>query len=127
MSISNSSASDDSSSSIDDLNYRSRKLTKLLKQNVNKSEKRKSVLDVVKSKAWLLEDQVKLLENQTSNIRSGLRRQSCLRKLVVYGLLVLAFILAINSSIFGWLYNAIDSLLKRLIRPSSSHTTHHKI
>lgn len=84
------------SSDIDELDHRSRKLTSLLKKNVSRAEKRKSVLDVVKDRAWLLEDQVKLLERQTATIRGSLKEKSCIRRVIVFVALILSLILIIH-------------------------------
>lgn len=40
-------------------------------------------MDVIREKAWLLEDQVKQLEGQTLNIRNRLRQKSIKRRLVI--------------------------------------------
>lgn len=85
----------DSSSDIDELDYRSRKLTKLLKKNVAKTERRKSLLDVVRDKAHLLEDQVKLLERQTSLDRSRSWRK---KVAVVVGLITLSTVGVVYGS-----------------------------
>lgn len=103
----------DDSSDIDELDHRSRKLTKILKKNINRTEKRRSVLDVVRDKAWLLEDQVKLLEKQTATVRSSLNRQSCLRRIIVFMALIVSVILIINRSILSGLYETIDRFLHR--------------
>lgn len=84
--VATTTSSDDSSSDIDELDYRSRKLTKLLKKNADKAERRKSLLNVVRDKAYLLEDQVKLLERQTSSDSRSWRR----RAVVVMGLVSLS-------------------------------------
>lgn len=80
------SSSASSTADIDELDYRSRKLTKLLKKNADKTERRKSLLDVVRDKAYLLEDQVKLLERQTSSDSRSWRK----RAVVVMGLVTLS-------------------------------------
>jgi hypothetical protein len=74
----------DDSSEIDELDYRSRKLNKLLKKNVNKAERRKRLLDVVRNRAWVLEDQVNLLERQTKSIKESLASKSLRRNLIVF-------------------------------------------
>lgn len=86
---------------------------------MDKAEKRKSVLNVVKDKAWLLEDQVKLLEKQTETVRKSLARQSCRRKIIVFVALVLSLFLIINKSIFSGLYEIIERFLHRLFKNSS--------
>lgn len=89
-SVSPSSGSSNSSdaSEIDELDYRSRKLSNFLKKNVNSAEQRKSVLDVVRSKAWLLENQVKQLEKETKKFRNSLERQPCSRRVLLLLLLL---------------------------------------
>lgn len=104
------------SSDIDELDHRSRRLTNILKKNVARSEKRKTVLDVVRDKAWLLEDQVKLLEKQTANVRSTLVRQSCRRKIIVFAAVILSLILILNRSIFSGLYDIMDKILHKTRR-----------
>lgn len=111
ISSSASSSEYDDSSDIDELDLRSKKLTKLLKKNINKTEKRKSVLDVVKEKAWLLEDQVKLLERQTANIRGSLTKQTCKRRIIVFITVILSLFLIINRSIFSGMYQLIENKL----------------
>lgn len=106
-----SSSEYDDSSDIDELDLRSKKLTRILKKNINKTEKRKSVLDVVKEKAWLLEDQVKLLERQTANIRGSLTKQTCRRRIVVLVTVILSLFLIINRSIFSGMYQLIENKL----------------
>lgn len=113
-SASSSSTYRDDSSEIDDLDHRSRRLTAILKKNVDKAEKRKSVLDVVRDKAWLLEDQVKLLERQTTAARKSLGRQSCRRKIIVLLAIFLTFIFIINKSIFTGLHGLIEGSLRKL-------------
>lgn len=81
----------DESDYIDELDYRSRKLTNLLRKNVNIAEKRKSLLDIVREKAWLLEDQAKLLNRQTE-----LRSAGCSRLLTK----IILFLSLIASSVF---------------------------
>lgn len=90
-----------STSDIDELDHRSKKLTSLLRKNVNRAEKRKSVLDVVRNKAWILEDQVKLLERQTANIRGSLKKKSCKRKLLVLGAVIMSLVLIIHKYFFS--------------------------
>lgn len=68
---------------IDELDRRSRKLTKILKRNIDKSQTRKSIMNLVREKAWLLEDQVKLIEKQTSDIKNRLVSRSFRRKLII--------------------------------------------
>lgn len=104
----------DDSSDLDELDYRSRKLTKILKKNAVKAEKRKSVLDIVKDRAWLLDDQVKLLEKQTANVRNSLKRQSCKRRLIVIGAVTLSVILLVNRSIFIGIYESIEDFLQKV-------------
>lgn len=84
------------SSDIDELDHRSRKLTSLLKKNVSRAERRKSVLDVVRDRAWLLEDQVKLLERQTATIRGSLKQRSCMRRIIVFVALILSLFVVIH-------------------------------
>lgn len=88
-----------STSDVDELDHRSRKLTSLLKKNVNRAENRKSVLDVVRNTAWQLEDQVRQLEKQTANVRGTLKRKSCKRRLVVFGALIVSLVLIIHRYI----------------------------
>lgn len=83
-----SSSQYDDSSEIDELDYRSKKLNKLLKKNVNKADRRKQLLDVVRDKAWVLEDEVNLLERQTKNIKESLASKSFRRKLVLVAAIV---------------------------------------
>lgn len=83
----------DDSSEIDELDYRSKKLTGILKKNLNKADKRKTLLDVVRDKAWLLEDQVKLLENQTDAIRGSLQRKSVRRRVLMFAALLTSVVL----------------------------------
>jgi hypothetical protein len=78
------SSQHDDSSDIDELNYRSRKLNKLLKKSVNKADRRKQLLDTVRDRAWVLEDEVNLLERQTKDIRDTLASKSIRRRLVVF-------------------------------------------
>ena len=75
----------DDSSEIDELDYRSRKLNRLLKKNVNKADRRKNFIDVVRDKAWLLENQVSLLEQQTKNAREALKKKSFRRRILMVG------------------------------------------
>lgn len=102
----------DDSSDIDELEHRSRKLTKVLRKNIDRADKRKSVLDVVRDKAWLLEDQVKLLERQTATIRSSLNRQSNRRKLIGITAIVLSLTLTCI-----WLGNKLLSRINEWIEP----------
>lgn len=111
---SNPSSYNDDSSDLDELDYRSRKLTKILRRNAAKAEKRRSVLDVVKDRAWLLDDQVKLLEKQTANVRNTLRKQSCKRRLIVIGAVALSVILIVNRSIFIGIYESIEHFLSKI-------------
>lgn len=86
---------------IDELDQRSRKLTSILRKNVDRAERRKNILDVVKNKAWLLEDQVKILEKQTATVKNKLNdRRSCRRIVAVCVALVLSVILIINKYLF---------------------------
>lgn len=98
-----------SPSEIDELASRSRNLTKILKKNVNKADKRKSVLEVVRDKAWLLENQAKALEKQTKYIRNSLARQSCRRRLLVLAAVILSLFLIINRSIVNTLFGIFSS------------------
>lgn len=90
-----SSSTSDDLSDIDELDHRSRRLTNMLRKNIDKTEKRKSVLDVVKEKAWLLENQVKLLEEHTANIRGSVTRQDCRRRIAVFISVVLSAFLIV--------------------------------
>lgn len=92
-----SNSSRDDSSDIDELDQRSRNLTRLLRKNMNQTEKRKSVLDVVRGKAWLLQDQVKLLEKQAATVRDSLHRRSFRRKVVVFLSSVILLILVVTG------------------------------
>lgn len=83
---------------IDELDRRSRKLTKLLKKNINRAVKRINILDNVRDKAWLLEDEADLLENQGHSLRNRLKRRSMKRK-VIYGVIGLA---SIGSVYYIW-------------------------
>lgn len=85
--------STDESSDIDELDHRSRMLTGILKRNANKAEGRKSVLDMVRDKAWLLEDQVKVLEKKAAIVKKSIDRNSCKRRLIVFGALVFSSLL----------------------------------
>lgn len=87
------SSQHDDSSEIDELDYRSRKLNKLLKKNVNKADKRKHLLDKVRDKAWVLEDEVNLLEKQTKEIRQSLASKSFRRRLVMFTAIVSSVVL----------------------------------
>lgn len=75
----------DDSSDIDELDHRSRKITHLLKKNLDKSSNRSNLLDVVKRRAWLLGDQVNRLEQQTIRAKSALGRKSFRRRLIMFG------------------------------------------
>lgn len=88
--VSSSSEYHDDSSDVDELDRRSRRLTKLLRRNINKATKRRSILENVREKAWLLEDQARLLERQTSDIRDRLASRSFRRKLVISVITVLS-------------------------------------
>lgn len=88
----------DESSDLDELDRRSRRLTRLLRKNINKAQARKSILDVVREKAWLLEDQVKILERRTSDIRNRLASRSMKRKIVVS----IVAIASIGSLYYVW-------------------------
>jgi hypothetical protein len=83
-----SSSQHDDSTDIDELDHRSRKLNKLLRKNVNKADDRKKLLDVVRNRAWVLEDQVNLLEKQTKEIKQTLQSKSFRRKLVMFTAIV---------------------------------------
>lgn len=83
----------DDSSEIDELEYRSRKLTDILKKNIDRAERRKTLFDVVRDRAWLLEDQVKLLEKQTKTIKSSLGRKSIRQRLLTFGAVMSSLIL----------------------------------
>ena len=87
------SSYNDDSSEIDELDNRSRELNRLLKKNINKADKRKKLLDVVRDKAWILEDQVDILEKQTKNVKQALKRKSFRRRLVMFGALVSSIVL----------------------------------
>ena len=50
-------------------------------------------MDVVRDKAWLLEDHVKQLERQTKDVKNALMRNSARRRVVMF--------LAVLSSIFA--------------------------
>lgn len=80
-------------SEIDELDYRSRKLSNILRKNVSRAEKRRSVLDTVRNRAWVLEDQVKLLERETRNFRNSLQRQPCGRRILLLLLLLISAVL----------------------------------
>lgn len=80
---------------IDELDNRSRKITEILKKTVHKMAARKSVLDVVKDKAWLLEDQVKLLKQNAANVRNSSKKG----RFVVVIITIAGFILVINKFI----------------------------
>lgn len=88
-----SSSYHDDSSDIDELDYRVKKLNRLLRKNVKEAGRRKNLIDVVRDKAWLLEDQVELLETQTKNVKQALRKKSFRRRLVMFGAFVSSVIL----------------------------------
>lgn len=93
MSPSSGSSNSSDASEIDELDYRSKKLSSILKKNVNKIEQRKSILDVVRSKAWLLENQVKQLEKDTKKFRNSLEGQPCSRRVLLLLLLLFSAML----------------------------------
>lgn len=80
---------------IDELDRKSRRLTDILRKTVNRTASRRSVLDIVRDKAWLLEDQVKLLQNKTTKIKNS----SNGRRLAIVGISIVGFILIINKFI----------------------------
>lgn len=69
---------------------------------------------MVRDKAWLLEDQVKILGKQTEAARRLMARRSCRRKLIVYGTIILSFILILNKSILIGVYSLFERPLHRL-------------
>lgn len=93
---SSSSSSSLSSSDVEKVNDRSEKLTRLLKQNVRKSHHRKAVLDTLKDKAWLLDDQVKLFMKETANLKESFARRSW-RRILCIGMIILALVYIILS------------------------------
>lgn len=88
------SSSYDEYSDVDELDRRSRKLTEILKKTVNKTVTHKSVLDVVRDKAWLLEDQVKLLQHNASKLRNSSKKRN---RIVVVGITIVGFIFVVNK------------------------------
>lgn len=78
----------DDSSEIDELDHRSRRLNRLLRKNAKKADDRKRLLDQVRDRAWVLEDEVNLLEKQTKRIRESLADRSIRRNLVVFTALI---------------------------------------
>lgn len=83
---------------VDELDRRSRKLTKLLKKNMNKVDTRKSILDTVREKAWLLEDQAKIIQNQASNLKTRLQQRKYRQKVII-GAIALA---SLGSVYYIW-------------------------
>jgi len=104
----------DDSSEIDELDHRSRKLTSILRRNANRAAERKSVLNMVRDRAWLLDDQVKLLENQTATVRRSLARQSCRRKVIIYAAVLTSIFIVINTSIISGTYELVESTLQKI-------------
>lgn len=81
-----------SASDVDELDQRSRQLTRLLRKNLSKSERRRDVINKVRNKAWLLEDQVKLLGKQTEAARQALAKNSVRGKVLVYGAVLITVV-----------------------------------
>lgn len=65
----------------------------MLRKNVNKADRRKDLLDVARDKAWLLEDQVKILGKQTKNVKEALQRKSFRRRLMMIGAFISSVVL----------------------------------
>lgn len=106
ITIPNSPASSDTDNSddaldVDELDKRSRKLTKLLKKNINKAVSRKSILDNIRERAWLLEDQAKNLEYQASNLKQKLRQRTFRRRVVIGAIALASF----GSVYYIWHHN----------------------
>lgn len=92
-SVSSYSAQEDDSEEIDELAYRSQKLSNLLRENLNKTERRTKLLDVVKRRAWLLSEHVGELEQQTRKARDAVGRRTFARRLVLFGAFVSSLVL----------------------------------
>lgn len=85
-----------SASDVDELDQRSRQLTRLLRKNLRKSERRRNVINKVRNEAWILEDQVKLLGKQTEAARKSLAQGSFRKKVFLYGAATLTILTGIH-------------------------------